>query len=345
MMKSLLRGMGMPSCIALVGLGLACAGHSNAADDAVDGVREGAIASLPTAHKVEVPAHKIQPENAGFLDARRRGMKGLGIFSYAQKNDHEDAGIFSNGGGQYAGMWGRHVIFPDSAEFNLPIPENSGDEDIVQILYAPTSRPPNGSCLEVGTAYRTRLGGSTTSSMYVYDFCSTPPNCPSGFCEWALDESFVENYTEKSENALRTYVFRIWTSAALISSKTVWSADLWNFREKAWVTFHSSKGWKGDDLRAWSIFETYFQPGQCSKFSPKFVATNLGFYDLTSKTWQNLTATMKYGVITFTHDGKQVDGKGNRYSTCFNDDSTGPASYQFSTLHDNDAWQVVPTGH
>src|SRR5258708_33029962 len=98
------------------------------------------------------------------------------LLSSTVAGDHEDAGVITHGESEatnkssttYIGVYANHLVYKNGAvSLRLP-PEATHD----QTLFAATTRPPNGSCIEVGTAYTTSVTThKTAAALYAFDFC------------------------------------------------------------------------------------------------------------------------------------------------------------------------------
>jgi hypothetical protein len=273
------------------------------------------------------PPTSTQAEQSKFVQYRRNFTKGT--LSSALKKDHEEAGIIFETHpmldgiqNEYSGIYIRHVVYPTST-VRLRVPPAAQDE---QILYAATSRPPNGSCLEVGTAYVTEPHATVTNTvLYVYNFCKAgggdfeiPPTLQKGRI---VDLSFMDKYVAVKALDLPAYELRIFTRDYPLTDSSTWYAQIHNQKTNDWETLFQAKG-IADDLRGWSIFETYYQPGLCSEALPLIGADQISLLRKGSTDTPELAgATMPPLTVRF-HDGKS-----EKYN-CFVDDSTGLASYQ-----------------
>lgn len=256
--------------------------------------------------------------------------------------DHEDAGIWTkgepSGSSQYVGVYANHVVYK-SGTLSLSLPPNATHS---QTLFAPTTRPPNGGCLEVGTAYTTEVGSKVTSAaLYVFDFCSaSQPNWgispipPSGSPQFPIDDAFLNTYTFQSKLGIREYTVIIYTEDKTISSTSLWFAKLRNYATGSWDELYRSTGQRIADPRGWSIFETWYQKGLCDESIPTLGADSIRYLNSTTNNWDDLQASM--GSLTNT-----VDIGGSLNQNCFVDDSTGKASYAISPTSVANHWQVV----
>jgi hypothetical protein len=263
-----------------------------------------------------------------FIQSRRP----IGAFASTIDGDHEDAGFLTNGGGSYAGVVATHVIYtPDQFTLQFPVGAQG-----TQTLFAPTTRPPNGSCLEMGTSYTTIQGQPTIVTVYVFDFC--------GGLQFAkklkVDDNFIHDYTVVNKDGNREYTIGIATNATTIGQSANWNGSLYNYATNKWDVVYSRTGIYSD-LRGWTIFETWYKKGQCSKSLPKLTANNLAYKDIISGKWASVTQNMDHMTVN-QHDGQNSDLTN---TNCFHADNTGPASYEFSVVIPDSSWQVISTGH
>jgi hypothetical protein len=247
------------------------------------------------------------------------------LYAWTSDHDHEDAGIETGGGGGYTGVFAVHSVYAAaSIVLNTPV-----DATRTQTLFAPTTRPPNGSCLEAGTAYEMPSNGKrTNATFYIYDFCKTPP----GFFKADISGTFIETYAGAQISDVPAYVVSIFTPVGRISHESIWYAEIFNYQSRSWEYIYSSRGFFRSDPRGWSIFETWYNQGQCSQSLPTFSATELAFFNALSQEWEPLRHQM-HGLSTYLHGG----------SNCFEDDEHGDASYALRLVAP-DTWQVSSSG-
>jgi hypothetical protein len=281
--------------------------------------------SLHDVHKTSEPQNDaMETYWTQFSDARRASTH----FAWAAAGDHENAGLYTKGGGNYLGVEATHTVFK-RGNFNLPLPPGAQG---VQVLYAPTTRPPNGSCLEVGTAYTTVSGKPTLVHVYVYDFCKSPRRF---IYSIAVDDAFVKTYTKTSDGGALSYKIRIWPGNKPSNGRTTWFAQLFNYGKNEWTTLASSMGMAQSDRTGWSIFETWYKAGQCSKSLQSLQAIDISYFDTNSSSWVPVVDNM-----TPLHNSL------NRGGNCFVDqDSNNLASYKVVQLSSSHGWQVIGTNH
>ena len=302
---------------------------------------------VPPKPKITVAQHAPAPSPAGsalsdlqhFRDSRQVNR----LLSSTVDPDHEDAGVESDplGGGPYTGAFAIHAVYK-TGTITLKLPVNATR---TQILYAPTTRPPNGACLEVGTAYTTDITTKQTSaSVYVYDFCkpggsdfAIPPIAVDGQPQpIVVDDDFMATYAgAMTKNHIPAYVVAIFTPDSAVSGTSTWYAQLFNYKTKEWDVKYSGHGSFTADPRGWSIFETYFQAGLCSESLPPLGADQLAFFNPKSQAWEALAQQMQQLSLHISTGGSQNNN-------CFVADQTGPASYKVApTPPEFYQWQVL----
>lgn len=259
-----------------------------------------------------------------------------GQLSSANPNDHEDAGILNDGGGTFTGVFAVHSIY-SPAEFQLQLPTGA---TAVQTLFAPTTRATNGACLEVGTAYTTApSSGNTQVEVYAFDFCM--PGGPNWGVHIPVNQQFIDKYAGATAVGRPAYALAIFTTDAKVASNSVWHAQLFNFQTQTWDEIYSRQGSYQDwDPRGWSIFETWYQPGQCSAALPQLGVEGLAYYEPIGKQWLKLAETLSPVNAAPLHNYVHLGG------SCFVDDATGPASYRLLPKQPAfDSWSVSSSGH
>jgi hypothetical protein len=259
-----------------------------------------------------------------FVAARRTSTQ----FAYTGSGDHENAGIYTEGGGAYLGVEATHTVFKNG-DFNLELPPGAQG---VQTLFAPTTRPPNGSCLEMGTAYTKVIGRPTSVHVYVYDFCKSPKR----FIYAAIvDDNFLRMYAGESLNGIHAYKIRIKPDGQSLTNQTKWSAMIYDYTKRDWVTIGVSQGFVTSDRNGWSIFETWYKKGQCSRTLKKIEVVNIAYYNAITDSWEPILEKMLPLRNSLHHGGD-----------CFMDqDADNRASYEVNELQPLHGWQVVGTGH
>jgi hypothetical protein len=249
------------------------------------------------------------------------------LFAWTNDKDHEDAGIETSGGGAYFGTSAVHIIYQEG-DFTLTPPPGATH---AQTLFAPTTRPPNGACLEMGTAYTAVPGQATTVYLYVFDFCTSPR---AFVYTKPVDATFMTYYAGASIAGKPAYTIAIFTQDRSLNAQTKWYAQIFNYKNKMWDTLYTDQGYVSSDYRGWSIFETWYGAGQCSKSLPVLTAASLSYYNVLSSMWEPIAENMNQ-LQNSVHSG------GN----CFEDDPHGPASYVVQKLNPVNGWQVISTGN
>ena len=244
-------------------------------------------------------------------------------------SDHEDAGVETansdpSTNSPYTGVFAVHAVYP-TGKIQLRLPDNPAR---TQILYAATTRPPNGACIEVGAAYTTDVNTKTTTAgLYVFDFCkpgggdfAIPPMPVDGKQPIQIDQNFMETYAGAMTQSIPAYTVAIFTPDSTISDRSKWYAQLYNYKAQQWDTIYSTQGFFWYDTRGWSIFETYFQAGLCSESLPPLGADELSFFNSNTRTWERVGAQMSDMTAHISYGG-------SHNHNCFVADATGPASY------------------
>jgi hypothetical protein len=291
------------------------------------------------------PTPQPATPEASDWDRFRKSRQPEQLLSSTIDNDHEDAGIEtageqgSRGAKTYSGVFAVHAVYSSDA-IHLSLPPGATR---TQTLFAATTRPPNGSCLEVGTSYTTDVGAnSTKAAMYVFDFCKpTKPDWglapfpTGGKTPMYVDADFVDTYARGKIQNIPAYTLTIFTKDLPLSSESVWYAQLYNYKTKGWDTLYQSKGLFELDPRGWSIFETWFQQGQCSESLPVLGAEQLAYYNSSTSKWDAVVPQMN-SLKNYVSQG------GSQNNNCFTDDHTGPASYSIQAIPPNySGWKVV----
>lgn len=250
-------------------------------------------------------------------------------FAYTGNGDHENAGVYTSGGGAYLGVEALHSVFK-TGDFDLAIPAGAQGP---QTLYAPTTRPPNGACLEVGTGYTTLPGQHTVVHVYVYNFCQSPRRFVRVM---AVDDKFMNTYArEPVQGAAPAYKIMIKPDGNVISSRTKWTAMIYNYLEKRWCVIGSAQGYVASDRNGWSIFETWYKKGQCSQTLKILGASNIAYYNGITGGWEPISDDMSPLRNVLHHGGD-----------CFMDqDANNKASYDVIELRTVHGWEVRGTGN
>jgi hypothetical protein len=295
----------------------------------------------PTPQPAPAPASDLER----FRTSRRPGH----LLSSTIDADHEDAGVETAGADlssppPYNGVIANHTVY-QTGKLELKLPENATR---TQTLFGPTTRPPNGACLEVGTAYTTDITTRKTSAaIYVFDFCKAggpdwgiAPSATGGAPPpYQVNEDFMNKYAGALALSVPAYALTIFTPDSKVSTTSTWYAQLFNYATQKWDTLYQSRGSYDDDPRGWSIFETWFQAGQCSQSLPVLGADQLAYYNSSTRAWEPLAEHMlRLDSI--------VSRGGNNNQNCFQADPTGAASYLIGPVPPVwTSWEVSSTGH
>jgi hypothetical protein len=277
---------------------------SSSPDDPIDAT---AAAAAPSVAVAAASAAVTAPKDFFVRRGVASGSNTEGIVTSAFS--HQDAGITSGdtSGSPVTGVRAFHAVY-DPATIDL---QPSGG--LVQYLYAPTTKGPNGDCLEFGTAY-TSSGGGTSADFYVFDFCT------GGFeLSVPIDATFMSAYT-RARNGFTVY------NAETIQAGSAWYALLYNYARRRWERVYATTGTAGNN--AWSLFEFYFNPGPCPQL-PTFAAQNIRFFDPTHDTWSRATPDDGVGL-------SQILGPPG---SCF----ATPATYSITFPHPDYNWHVIST--
>lgn len=263
---------------------------------------------------------------AAFIHSRRPKHEEI-LSSSGPANDngyaHQDAGIFAPASTSMMGVAAFHRVYRPK---EVPLP-TSGNADLEETLFAPTTKAPNG-CIEVGTRYRNR-GGVVSAEVYAFDFCSDPPQ----FSTMPLNDDFFAKYVVTNKDGWQGYEFETISDASTPGIPSTWRTYLYNYHDGTWGEPVYVTTGTPPDRTGWSIFEPWYAPNQdCPKSLPTFSVSNLEYYNATTRTW-NLVVPQMDGFTTSVNTG----GAGG----CFNSDKTGPATYKLNILTPNHRWNIV----
>ena len=292
----------VPATTGAAPMGPVTAGATSSPDDPIDAT---AAAAAPLVALAAASAAVSAPKDFFIRRAVARGSNTEGIVTSVLS--HQDAGVTSSdtSGSPVTGVRAFHAVY-DPTTIDL---QPSGG--LVQYLYAPTTKGPNGDCLEFGTAY-TDSGSGTSADFYVFDFCA------GGFTlSVPIDATFMSTYT-RARNGFTVY------NAETIQAGSAWYALLYNYARRRWERVYATTGTAGSN--AWSLFEFYFNPGPCPQL-PTFVAENIRFFNPTQDTWNRAMPDDGVGL-------SQVLGPPG---SCF----TAPATYRITFPHPDYDWHVI----
>lgn len=112
-------------------------------------------------------------------------------------------------------------------------------------LYAPTAKAPDGSCIEVTTAY-----DSDGPMLWAWDWCGSV----SAAKVLDIDSSFLSTYTTTVNGRPAYTMDEVLTNG----STNTWTVYLYNHLTGGWDTFYTSSGSDKSGLNfGWDIFEVY----------------------------------------------------------------------------------------
>ncbi|HEV2635813.1 MAG TPA: carbohydrate-binding protein [Actinocrinis sp.] len=117
--------------------------------------------------------------------------------------------------------------------------------DSTDVLYAPTMKPADGSCIEVVTVHTT-----AAPQVWAWDWC----NSLAPGAEVTVDGMFLAKYTSTVNG--RT----VYTQKNVLTNKAgnTWTTYLYNYRTSSWDTLFSSSGTDHSGLTyGWDMFEFY----------------------------------------------------------------------------------------
>jgi len=288
-----------------------------------------AAPSAETHGKVRLQNVAPPPEASAFIEMRSKDTDVL--FASAINGDHESVGVSLKQGSALVGIRGWNAVYR-STDFSLPLPAGA-TAGKKEFLYAPTSRPPNGSCLEVGTAYQTDFQSPTAVFLYVFDFCGITRR----FLRWIKIEDLEKaSYLKQGPNSSYMYYFSISPDMVPVSGTTKWTAELFNFAHRSLDRLAQSQGVSSDG-RGWSIFETYYEQGQCPRSLPRIYSEGIEVMDEISNKWtpSNPSEGLDYKIYDSASPA----------AYCFHNDASGLASYKFALETNQRGWAVVSTGH
>jgi hypothetical protein len=178
--------------------------------------------------------------------------------------------------------------------------------------------------------------------VYAYDFCMA--GGPNWGKRVAVTQQFLDTYAGATAHGQRAYALAIYTSDNTTTETSTWRAELYNFNKQQWEEFYTSRATPNAfalfDRRGWSIFETWYQPGQCSKSLPVLGVEGLAYYQPFTKQWESLTETMA------PQGGSPLRNHTDLGGSCFVADSHGPASYHLlPDVPSYNTWKVDSSGH
>ena len=134
---------------------------------------------------------------------------------------------------------GTGVIATQSVSSTLRL-SNSND-----ILYAPTMKPADGSCIEVVTVHTT-----STPQVWAWDWCGSIAPA----AEVDVTSGFLSKYTTTVDGRSAYTTEEVQTN----TSKNTWTAYLYDYPTQSWDTLFTSSGTDQSGLSyGWDMFEFY----------------------------------------------------------------------------------------
>jgi hypothetical protein len=262
-----------------------------------------------------------------------------GSVATAPPGDHEADGTFMFADAQ-SDPPPYNAIFSTQTAYEAlqnPIPYPAGATG-AETIFVPTTHMAWGSCLENGTQYQDASPpNGTTSSFYVFDFCTNPAI----FLAWYnVDSTFMSNYVRylnrgpKSVTA-QAYVVESFTPDRHPNAKSTWYSVLYNFNTHSYDVMGSDKRHKGVPFShgsfGWSIAEPYAAAGPCPQIAPA-VLDKLELHDTKGSAWKPVTSTLAAGAYSY------IGEEGGSSNSCFNGSPSGSATLLFSLLEPNYSW-------
>ena len=277
----------------------------------------------PTPHRVASQSRSSQ-SYYGYMDA---GIGGLDIFA---NGNLPITNLVAN----YNVYHGTEGVYTQQLTLLAPGANQVGDD----LLYAPSTRPPNGGCIEGGQAYYNGgqyTGYNTHAYIFAFDFCGG-----SGKSFHPDTSSTWFNTYVRTDKDGPYYTIQLWNGAG----PNVWQQRYYNYTTNQFDLFYQTTGnFTTDGLDGWAQFETKYnvQAGttaQCSPNLPNIQETSIRFYNGSQTIW----LTPSNSSLDQPTPGETSYGS---YGTCFNTNIT-PASYAFSLPYGKyDTWRVTSTGY
>ena len=150
-------------------------------------------------------------------------------------------------------------------------------------VYAPTSLPPGGSCIEATQVYRRRYRGATTGKLFgLWDWCQSGADGEFDVLE-AQTTSWTQRYV-RTYQGMPTYAIVIVTPNTGNTWGQCWYANLYDYILGGWVQKLAKCGIPGHNGQraGWSMWESWylFPPytGGCPKL-PGIRALDIAFAD------------------------------------------------------------------
>lgn len=198
----------------------------------------------------------------------------------------QDATTIHNAWGVFPGDDGDTKMLADQSI--VPGLTLSGQE----YLYAPTLKAPDGSCVELTTAYT-----PDGAYLWAWDWCVSIDAAKTV----PLDSTFVSTYTTTTNGHTAYSMYEAKTNVA----KNTWTVYLYNYTTHSWNTFYSQSGTDQSGApEGWDMFEVYTTPTTtgangpyCSEISgDTFESSHIQIYNASTGGWHAASATTAPGL-------------------------------------------------
>jgi len=193
----------------------------------------GAVYGSAAVARAGAAANDFRETHQNMLNSLGHGSTATPSATPAASQLHDWWGTFPNANSGEGGMATQSV----DPSFRL--------SDSSDVLYAPTAKPADGSCIEVVTVHTT-----STPQIWAWDWCKhIAPEA-----EDNVNASFVATYTTTVNGRTAYTEKNVQTNA----TKNTWTAYLYNYTTKAWDKLYSSSGTDQSGLTyGWDMFEFY----------------------------------------------------------------------------------------
>ena len=235
------------------------------------------------------PGHHVRGELTGANAARAAGNAGTVFHSLRTGNGKSRPNLSAASLHQ---TWGPETQ-PGTSDGEMatqsviPGLKTSGPDDII---YAPTMKPTDNSCIEVVTAY-----SNSGAAIWAWDWCT--PNANNPAVVLPVDINFQSMYTTTdSSTGEISYTVRIVQTDS--SATNAWDAQLLNVQTNSWDDLFTSAGMnQSQNAFGWDIFEVYTTPDPTTGQGPycadaagqRFESSGVQIH--TSAGWQPVTPT------------------------------------------------------
>lgn len=187
-------------------------------------------------------------------------------------------GIEIAGGNKYTGIYANNTAYQPA---QLALQPASDPNNPFNVLYAPTMKGSDGSCLENGTDYWRYLGDGVTATFRIYDFCT-------GGGEFVLskniDAAFSAAYLRYFPGAATPQ----YTTEIKLLPDGKWHSLIYNYTLNAYEDLYSVAGSNNyNGGMGWSIFETHYAAGPCS--TPPDIVSSLIQVQSGTGSWSPIT--------------------------------------------------------